>query len=31
MQARRDFNREGVVLSASGRGLDIGSRTDMFM
>lgn len=31
VQARKGFNRGGVVLSASGRGLDIGSRSDMFM
>ncbi len=29
--ARRGFNRGSVALSASGRGLDIGSRSDMFM
>lgn len=31
VQARRGFNRESVVLSASGRGLDIESHGDMFM
>lgn len=31
VQARRGFNRGSVVLSASGRGLDIGSHRDMFM
>lgn len=31
VQARRGFNRGSVALSASGRGLDIGSRLDMFM
>lgn len=31
VRAGRGFNRGGVVLSANGRGLDIGSHSDMFM
>lgn len=31
VQARIGFNRGSIVLSVSGRGLDIGSRRDMFM
>ena len=31
VQARERFNGGSVILSASGRGLDIGSLSDMFM